>query len=70
MNERDSVANAGTVVSIRGSVVDIKFDERLPPIYSVLRAGTQGQIIIRCAAAVGVRRQGGTVRWSRIFPRQ
>ena len=29
----------GTVVSVRGSVVDIRFDEHLPPIHSVLRAG-------------------------------
>ena len=35
---------------MRGSVVDIRFDERLPPIYSVLRAGDQGQIVIEVLA--------------------
>ncbi|MEI8631772.1 hypothetical protein P4S72_06040 [Vibrio sp. PP-XX7] len=29
--------NTGTVISIRGSVVDILFDKRLPPIRSLLR---------------------------------
>jgi fructose-bisphosphate aldolase class I len=33
--------NLGVVVSVRGSVVDIRFDEHLPPIYSVLRAGAK-----------------------------
>jgi F-type H+-transporting ATPase subunit beta len=32
----------GVVVSVRGSVVDIRFDEHLPPIHSVLRAGDEG----------------------------
>ena len=40
------LANCGAVVSVRGSVVDIRFDEQLPPIYSVLRAGTENQIVI------------------------
>ena len=38
------------VVSVRGSVVDIRFDEHLPPIYSVLRAGDEGQIVIEVLA--------------------
>ena len=45
-----SPPNHGAVVSVRGSVVDIRFDERLPPIYSVLRAGDQGQIVIEVLA--------------------
>ncbi len=40
----------GVIVSVRGSVVDIRFDEHLPPIYSVLRAGDQGQIVIEVMA--------------------
>ena len=39
-------ANPGAVVSIRGSVVDVRFDKHLPPIYSVLRAGDGGRIVI------------------------
>ena len=38
--------NSGVVVAIRGSVVDIRFEEQLPPIYTVLRAGDQGSIVI------------------------
>ena len=43
-------ANLGVVVAVRGSVVDVRFDERLPPIYSVLRAGGDGQIVIEVLA--------------------
>jgi F-type H+-transporting ATPase subunit beta len=39
-------ANRGAVVSVRGSVVDIRFDANLPPIYTLLRAGEQGRIAI------------------------
>ncbi|OGV69448.1 MAG: hypothetical protein A2283_16290 [Lentisphaerae bacterium RIFOXYA12_FULL_48_11] len=45
-----SSQNAGTVVSVRGSVVDIRFDEHLPPIYSVLRTGAEKQIVIEVLA--------------------
>jgi len=38
--------NRGTVVSVRGSVVDIHFDDRLPAVYSVLRTGKDQQIVI------------------------
>jgi len=41
---------AGTVVSVRGSVVDIRFERHLPPIYSVLRAGAERQIVIEVLA--------------------
>ena len=36
----------GVVASVRGSVVDVQFDETLPSIYSVLRAGTNEEITI------------------------
>lgn len=36
-----SSANVGAVVSVRGSVVDVRFDGRLPPIHSVLRTGEE-----------------------------
>jgi F-type H+-transporting ATPase subunit beta len=36
----------GAVTSIRGSVVDVRFDNRLPFITSVLRTGTSRQIIL------------------------
>nr|WP_026285376.1 F0F1 ATP synthase subunit beta [Thiomonas sp. FB-6] len=36
----------GAVTSVRGSVVDVRFDERLPPIYTLLRAGAGGRIVM------------------------
>src|SRR5271167_4141376 len=41
-----SLANLGTVAAVRGSVVDVRFEHLLPPLYSVLRAGTDAQIVI------------------------
>ena len=43
-------ANPGTVMSVRGSVVDIRFDGHLPPIYTVLRAGDERHIVIEVLA--------------------
>jgi F-type H+-transporting ATPase subunit beta len=42
--------NLGAIVSVRGSVVDMRFDKYLPPIYSVLRAGDDGRIVIEVLA--------------------
>ena len=39
-------ANQGVIVSVRGSVVDVRFEHHLPPIHTVLRIGDQGKIII------------------------
>jgi F-type H+-transporting ATPase subunit beta len=36
--------------AVRGSVVDIRFDARLPPIYPLLRAGDEGRIVIEVLA--------------------
>ena len=44
-NKSDS-PNLGSIVSVRGGVVDVKFDRRLPPILSVLHAGAEGKIIV------------------------
>ena len=38
MKNKTSHSNLGAVVSVRGSVVDIRFDAHLPPIYSLLHA--------------------------------
>src|SRR5580704_8987403 len=38
--------NRGAVVAVRGSVVDVRFDAGLPPIYSVLHAGADSEIVI------------------------
>jgi F-type H+-transporting ATPase subunit beta len=48
--EQPTSSNRGVVVAVRGSVVDIRFDARLPPIYSLLRAGDEGRIVIEVLA--------------------
>ncbi|MDF1712299.1 MAG: F0F1 ATP synthase subunit beta, partial [Akkermansiaceae bacterium] len=40
----------GTVVSVRGSVIDVRFDHDLPPIHNMLQAGKDGQIAIEVMA--------------------
>jgi F-type H+-transporting ATPase subunit beta len=52
-------SNLGAVTSVRGSVVDIRFDEHLPPIYSVLRAGAEKQVVIEVLAQLDARRVRG-----------
>ena len=42
--------NRGVVVAVRGSVVDVRFNERLPPIYSVLHAGDDERIVLEVLA--------------------
>jgi F-type H+-transporting ATPase subunit beta len=36
----------GTVLSVRGSVVDARFPDRLPEFYSELRAGQDGRVVV------------------------
>lgn len=38
--------NGGTVVSVRGSIVDVQFEKYLPPINSLLRTGKDSNIVI------------------------
>ncbi|ABI72887.1 ATP synthase F1, beta subunit [Shewanella frigidimarina NCIMB 400] len=46
MDRKNASPNSGTVIAIRGSVVDILFAEQLPPIRSLLTTGHQHQILI------------------------
>ncbi len=50
METKPGLSNLGVIVSVRGSVVDIRFDDHLPPIYSVLRTGAEKQIVIEVLA--------------------
>lgn len=45
---KDLVQNehAGVVVTVKGSVVDVRFEENLPPINTLLHTGSDGQISI------------------------
>ncbi len=42
--------NQGTVSTVRGSVVDVLFNKKLPVIYSILRTGQAGEIVIEVLA--------------------
>jgi len=42
--------NLGAISAVRGSVVDVRFEKHLPPIYSVLRAGVENKIVIEVLA--------------------
>jgi len=42
--------NHGSVVAVRGSVVDVHFERDLPPIYTLLRTGDEGRIAIEVLA--------------------
>src|ERR1019366_2628704 len=53
-----NTTNLGAVTSVRGSVVDIRFDEHLPPIYSLLHAG-DGAIAIEVLAQLDAHRVRG-----------
>jgi F-type H+-transporting ATPase subunit beta len=46
VESKTTSANIGTVVGVRGSVVDIQFDQYLPPIYSLLHAGDERQVVV------------------------
>lgn len=46
MDHHHSPTNLGTVVSVRGSVVDIRFENQLPPIYSLLRTEPDARMAI------------------------
>ncbi len=50
MKNNSVTPNRGSIISIRGSVVDIRFEHRLPAIFSVLHAGINGQIVIEVMA--------------------
>src|SRR5580658_10393620 len=51
--------NRGAVVAVRGSVVDVRFDQGLPPIYSVLHAGADSEIVIEVMGQLDARRVRG-----------
>ena len=64
--DASSRANLGVVQSVRGSVVDVRFDGHLPPIYSLLRAGAEHEIVIEVLA----QRDARSVRGIALTPTQ
>jgi F-type H+-transporting ATPase subunit beta len=53
LQNKADFSNFGSIVSVRGGVVDVRFDGRLPPIFSVLHAGAEGKIIVEVMAQPG-----------------
>ncbi len=58
--------NIGTILSVRGSVVDARFSKNLPSIRNVLRAGDNGRILIE----VNTQLDAETVRGVALTPTQ
>jgi F-type H+-transporting ATPase subunit beta len=50
MEQSQEESHVGVVAAVRGSVVDVAFASRLPPIRSLLRAGANGAIVLEVQA--------------------
>jgi F-type H+-transporting ATPase subunit beta len=48
-------ANIGTIAAVRGSVVDVQFEDHLPAINSLLHAGLEGKIVIEVWSQLSAR---------------
>jgi F-type H+-transporting ATPase subunit beta len=59
MHSKPTTQNIGTVIAVRGSVVDIKFESQLPPIYNLLRCGIQNEISIEVLSQLDAQRVRG-----------
>ena len=49
MTTQPTTPNLGTIVAVRGSVVDVRFEQHLPPIHSVLYAD-EGRVVVEILA--------------------
>jgi len=59
MTDEVKPPNRGSVTAVRGSVVDVHFESRLPLISSVLHTGTSGQIVIEVMTQVDAKHVRG-----------
>lgn len=59
-------AHSGTVVSVRGSVIDARFPRALPAIHHLLKAGREGKVAVEVATHL----DEGTVRGIALTPTQ
>jgi len=50
MEKKIAPLNIGTIVSVHGGVVDIRFEDSLPPISGLLHAGPEGRVAIEVLA--------------------
>ncbi len=51
--------NRGSIISVRGSVVDVHLAQRLPAIFSALRTGHRGEDVIEVLAQLDANRVRG-----------
>ncbi|NMD04517.1 MAG: ATP synthase F0F1 subunit beta, partial [Deltaproteobacteria bacterium] len=58
--------NQGKVLSVRSSVVDVRFPDKVPPIRNVLKAGEKGEVIIE----VFTQLDSNTIRGVSLTPTQ
>lgn len=66
METKSCAYNKGSVVSVRGSVVDVYFKDNPPCVYSLLRAGEGGSVAIEVMSQLG----RGRVRGIALTPTQ
>ena len=59
MRSEGPSSNHGAVVAVRGSVVDVRFARCLPPIFSVLRAGADREIVVEVMTQLDASRVRG-----------
>ncbi len=59
MRDHRAEPNRGVVTGVRGSVVDVRFDGCLPPIRTLLRAGTDGAMAIEVLTQIDARHVRG-----------
>jgi F-type H+-transporting ATPase subunit beta len=56
---QDSPVCMGTVIAVRGSVVDVHFEKSLPPLNAVLRAGRNAEMVIEVMTQLDAHRVRG-----------
>lgn len=57
--DRENTTSLGQVLSVRGSVVDVRFDKKLPSIYTLLRAGNDSEIPLEVLSQLDMHRVRG-----------
>lgn len=50
MTSTTALSNTGLVTSVRGSVVDVRFQSLLPPIHALLQTGSDGEVAVEVMA--------------------
>lgn len=56
---KNSFQNSGVIISVRGSVVDVWFENSLPPIYTLLHTGKDMEISIEVLSQLDIHRLRG-----------